>query len=86
LTDSPTLSSSQHEDIVRITQSGKPAEYQVNITFMYRWNEPPPPASTSWDCPADRCHWWRIEARPDGEVVLVEEGGAPPPEVNQEPH
>jgi hypothetical protein len=50
----------------------------IVVTFTYRWNEPQF-GTNSDDCPSDRCHWWRFEARPSGDVVLVEEGGAAPP-------
>ena len=63
--------------MVRVTQAEIQKETVV-VTFMYRWNEPPL-GSHDGDCPADRCHWWRFEARPSGDVVLVEEGGVAPP-------
>jgi hypothetical protein len=34
--------------------------------------------SDSDDCPLEQCHWWKLEARPSGEVALVEEGGKTP--------
>jgi hypothetical protein len=51
---------------------------KVEVTFKYRWDEPSG-GTNSFDCPPDRCRWWRFEARPNGEVVLVEQGGAEPP-------
>ena len=74
------LQSSEQEGIVaRITQAEVQGETVV-VTFTYRWDEPQlGPGSDSDDCPPDRCHWWRFEARPSGDVVLVEEGGAAPP-------
>jgi len=65
--------------VVRITQAQIQGETVV-VTFTYRWDEPQlGPGPDSNDCPPDRCHWWRFEARPSGDVVLVEEGGAAPP-------
>jgi hypothetical protein len=65
------------ENVVRSVQS-EVVDDTVLVTFTYRWDAPvsggPPD-----DCLSDRCHWWRIEARSSGEVVLVEEGGATPP-------
>jgi hypothetical protein len=64
------------EIVARITQAEVQGETVV-VTLTYRWDEPLlGPGSDSDDCPPDRCHWWRFEARPSGEVVLVEEGGA----------
>jgi hypothetical protein len=65
--------SGQHGNVSRITQANVRGETVV-ITFMYRWGDPERNWST--ECPTDRCHWWKIEARPSGEVVLIEEGGA----------
>jgi hypothetical protein len=64
----------QQGSVVRITQAEVEDETVV-VTFMYRWDEPLP-GSDAEDCPPDRCHWWRFEARPSGEVLLIEEGGA----------
>ena len=65
--------------VVRTTQA-QIQEETVVVTFTYRWDEPQlGPGPDSNECPPDRCHWWRCEARPGGEVVLVEEGGAVPP-------
>jgi hypothetical protein len=50
----------------------------VLVTFTYRWDAPATGGLPD-DCPPDRCRWWRFEARPSGEVVLVENGGAEPP-------
>ncbi|MBN1139544.1 MAG: hypothetical protein JXM73_23410 [Anaerolineae bacterium] len=47
----------------------------VLVTFTYRWDTPAT-GELPDDCPAERCHWWRFAARPDGEVLLVEQGGA----------
>jgi hypothetical protein len=57
----------------------------VLVTFTYQWDvsatgEPPD------DCPPGRCHRWHLEARPSGEVVLVEEGGAELPTPTPAPH
>ena len=49
----------------------------VVVTFLYRWDEPPID-SDSDDCPLERCHWWKFEARPGEEVMLVEERGTIP--------
>jgi hypothetical protein len=70
----PFLSSMQQGSVTRLTQAEIQDESLV-LTFMYRWDEPSP-GSDDDGCPEDRCHWWRFEARPDGEIVLIEEGGA----------
>jgi hypothetical protein len=47
----------------------------VILTFQYHWDDP----DVGWsgdECPPGRCHWWRFEALPSGEVVLTDEGGA----------
>jgi len=49
----------------------------VVVTFLYRWDEPPID-SDSDDCPLERRHWWKFEARPGEEVMLVEERGTIP--------
>ncbi|MFW6136422.1 MAG: hypothetical protein ACOC7N_06335, partial [Chloroflexota bacterium] len=78
-------STSQRENIVRTTSAAYPETRTtpgtqipgatVVVTFTYRWDAPlggPLPS----ECPPDRCHWWRFEAGPDGDIVLMEEGGA----------
>lgn len=47
----------------------------VFVTFMLR-QDALAAGGVGDDCPPDRCHWWRFEARPSGEVELMEEGGA----------
>jgi hypothetical protein len=47
----------------------------LSVTFMLARDDSAPGADDD-DCPLDRCHWWRFEARPNGEVGLMEEGGA----------
>jgi hypothetical protein len=47
----------------------------VSVTFMLTRDDSDPVAEDD-DCPLDRCHWWRFEARPNDEVELMEEGGA----------
>ncbi len=69
----PFLSSMQEGTVVRLTQAEIRGESLV-LTFIYRWDESSS-GSDADDCPEDRCHWWRFEVRPDGEVVLTEEGG-----------
>jgi hypothetical protein len=73
-TTGPFQSLAQEGDVVRITQA-EVRNGTVVIRFTYRWNEPAR-GSDADDCPEDRCHWWRFEARPAGEIVLIEEGGA----------
>jgi hypothetical protein len=68
-------SSIQQGKIQRITKAGMIRGDVVWVSFFYRWDVPET-GSIPHDCPADSCHWWRFEARPDGEVVIVEEGGA----------
>jgi hypothetical protein len=63
--------------VVRSVQA-EAAGDTVLVTFTYRWDAPTR-GVLSDDCPSDRCRWWRFEARPSGEVVLVEEGGTGPP-------
>ena len=63
----------EHESIARVTQATVRDETVV-VKFMYRWDDPE--RDRGPECPSDRCHWWIVEARPSGEVVLTEEGGA----------
>jgi len=81
LGDGPSESSAQDGSIVRITQAEVQGE-TVTVTFMYRWDEPPA-GSNADDCPLERCHWWKYEARSSGEVLLVEEGGGALPGSGQ---
>jgi len=60
--------------VTRITRA-EVKDQTVVVTFTYRWDEPPS-SSGGDECPEGRCHWWRFEARPDGGIVLTEEGGA----------
>jgi hypothetical protein len=72
--DEPWQTSLGDGEATRITQVEQDAE-SVIVAFMLRWGDP----STGWsgdDCPADRCHWWRFEVRPSGELVMLSEGGA----------
>lgn len=69
----------QLRTVIRGTQTEVEGQTVV-VTFTFRWDVP-------WNvtdadrCPDDTCHWWRYQARPDGEVVLVETGGADLPEA-----
>ena len=85
LAGGPRTSYSQRETTVWATSGGYPEGEAtpgtqipgatVVVTFTYRWDAPlggPLPG----ECPPDRCHWWRFEARPDGDIVLIDEGGA----------
>jgi hypothetical protein len=75
LTGSPTESLSQRRDILWMTRADVLQGGIVAVTFTLRWEVPQ--AGTMMDgCPPDSCHWWRYEARPDGQVLLAEEGGA----------
>jgi hypothetical protein len=65
------------ENVVRSAQTEVVGD-TVRVTFTYRWDAPATGGLPD-DCPPDRCRWWRFEARPSGEVVLVENGGAEPP-------
>ncbi len=72
--DGPLQSSSADGSATRITQA-EVQDQTVVVTFTIRWGDP----STGWsgdECPAERCHWWRFEVRPDGQLVHLEEGGA----------
>ena len=74
VSEEPSESSVQDGSNVWITQAQVQGETVV-VTFKYRWDEPLA-GSNSDNCPLERCHWWKFEARSSGEVVLVEEGGA----------
>ena len=75
-----TISFLRNEDVVYATQA-EVLDKTVLVTFRYIWDVPLGGEINPEDCPTYRCHWWRIEARPDGEMVLVEEGGASLPEA-----
>jgi len=77
----PSHSSIQDGSKVWITQAQVQGE-SVVVTFMYRWDEPLA-GSDADDCPLERCHWWKFEARSSGEVMMVEEGGATVPGDSQ---
>lgn len=62
-------------DILRETKAGVEENNIVNVTFFYRWRVPSS-GVIGHDCPPESCHWWRYEALPNGDIVLVEEGGA----------
>jgi hypothetical protein len=68
-----TIFPAEHGNVARIVQAEVDRETVV-VTFMYRWDDPE--RDWSSECPSDRCRWWKIKARPSGEVVLIEEGGA----------
>lgn len=78
-------STSQREDLVRTTSAAyletltTPGTQipgaTVVVTFTYRWDAPLG-GTLPGECPFDRCHWWRFEARPNGDIVLIDEGGA----------
>lgn len=80
LSEGHTASSVQKGDILRMTRAGVIEGDVVTVTFLYRWDAPGTGPMAD-NCPPESCHWWRFEARPDGEVVLVEEGGAGLPDV-----
>jgi hypothetical protein len=72
--EGPLRASVEGRTAARITE----AEIQggtVLVTFSLRHDDLPPVGNGD-ECPPERCHWWRFEARPDGDVALVEEGGA----------
>jgi hypothetical protein len=72
--DEPLQTSMGYGDAVRITEA-EVAGRTVVVTFLLRWSDPSLGASGD-RCPPNRCHWWRFEVRPDGELVMLEEGGA----------
>ncbi len=72
--ESPLRASVEDRVAARITEAVIQGE-TVLVTFKLRRDDLSP-AGNGDDCPPNRCHWWRFEARPDGEVALVEEGGA----------
>jgi hypothetical protein len=78
LPEGHTASAVQQMDILRMTSAGVANGNVVEVTFSYRWNTPTT-GVVGYDCPPESCHWWRYEARPSGDVVLVEEGGAAVP-------
>jgi len=83
LADGPGPSSSQREDTIWTTSGGylealatpgtQIPEATVIVTFTYRWDAPLG-GTLPLDCPPDRCHWWRFEARPDGDIVFIDQG------------
>jgi hypothetical protein len=81
VSEGPSQSSIQDESHIWITQAQVQGETVV-VTFTYRWDEPPADPNAD-ECPLQRCHWWKFEARSSGEVVLVEEGGATVPGDSQ---
>jgi hypothetical protein len=72
----------QQETIVRTTLVEALEGKVVSVIFNYRWSAPAA-GPLAQDCPPENCRWWRFEARPDGEVVLTAEGGAPLPGAPQ---
>lgn len=61
--------------VVTYLTSAEIQEDRVVVTFLLDWNDRDA-GEISAECSSERCHWWRFEARPNGEVVLVDEGGA----------
>jgi len=82
LSGGPTASSAQQRDVLRMTRAEAIEGDVVSVTFLYRWDAPETGPMAD-DCPPESCHWWRFEARPDGEIVLVEESGAALPGENE---
>lgn len=70
----PAVSSVASGEVTRVTRAEARGD-TLTITSAYRWDDPDPGLRDE-ECPPDRCHWWRFGARPSGEVVLMEEGGA----------
>ncbi len=54
------------------------------VNFRYAWEHPQGANWASGECPPERCHWWRFETQPDGDVALVDEGGALLPNENKD--
>jgi hypothetical protein len=77
--EGPTRSTEQSGAAVRTTEVQLQGE-TVGVKFNYCWGEAPMRVDTT---PAEQCHWWRYEAGPSGEVLLVEEGGAALPTFGQ---
>jgi hypothetical protein len=75
--------SSWKADIRRVTQAEILAGEVVSVTFRYQW-QAPVNIGEAQDCPAETCHWWRFEAWPDGQIGLVEEGGAALPVAGEQ--
>lgn len=70
--EGPSQSTGQEGTMVRTTEIQVTGE-TVGVKFTYCWGVPPLSADAT---PVEQCHWWRYEAEPSSEVVLVEEGGA----------
>jgi hypothetical protein len=75
LAGGPTESYIQDRDILWKTRADRLAGEVVVVTYSLGWDVPET-GLVGGDCLPESCHWWQYEARPDGEVVLVEEGGA----------
>jgi hypothetical protein len=71
----PTESIIQTRDIIWKTRAESLPGDVVAVTYTLSWNNPES-GPVAKDCPPESCHWWLYEVRPDGEFVLVEEGGA----------
>lgn len=48
------------------------------VVFNYVWDVPPD-EPVSFECPDDRCHWWRVHVAYDGVATLIGEDNGPPP-------
>lgn len=61
---------------------GSEGDGTIYIEFNYTWDALPLARDLS-ACPEGKCHTWLYQARPDGEVFLMYEGGAALPDVNR---
>ena len=48
------------------------------VVFNYVWDVPSS-EHDSFECPENRCHWWRVQVSHNGIATLIEEGGTPLP-------
>ena len=69
------------DQTTRMTQTETIQANTVLVKFTLFWETPLNPSDPRV-CSRDRCHWWQIEARPDGQIVLMAEGGADIPASN----
>lgn len=78
LTDEPVegepMQSYAAGPVVTHLTSAEIQEDTVVVTFVLGWDEQEAGAMGA-ECLSERCHWWRCEVRPSGEVVLIDEGG-----------
>ena len=65
----PDETSKQNGNVLRATKT-QLSGGNILVTFTYYWGVP-----ELADTPTGPHHWWQYEARPNGDVVLIVEGG-----------